>query len=343
MENKGEYRDLDELVNERLNQASQTEILDFAKRYRKNSIISTCFILLIILALLLCLFLFEGTDLTFIFLMIFCFGGLVIIMTLYIYTLYTRFTDRELFFKYNYKNVLTEILNEEIEQYQPNSRFKYIKERMKQSNIQKKIIKTQLPEDFVVTRELLLSNVGWTKYKVMIDEEKRQFLFKKGAIVSKIYNFTDLINYEVYENNNQIVSGRAGSSLVGGALFGLGGAIVGSSMSRKVSEKCDQLSVCIRLNDIRNPQILIEYIKNNSINKNSFIYKNARENLQYLCSLLECIMSTSIEKKGNHSSKVIENIPMSKKDELKELKEMLNDNLITNEEYETLKKKLLDL
>ena len=161
----------------------------------------------------------------------------------------------------------------------------------------------------------------------------------------KMYKFSDLINYEVYENGQSKVKGRAGSALIGGAFFGLTGLIVGSSMSRKVEDKCNQLKLIIRLNDLNCPQIVITYVDNVAWDKAGFTYRTMKENLQLVCSALEYIMNaktleqSAVEKTEPQTTK--EEKPL--KEQMLELKEMLDSGLITQEEYELKKKRLLNL
>lgn len=137
--------------------------------------------------------------------------------------------------------------------------------------------------DFVVSKTISVaaSDVGATK--LLIDNEHKLFIYQQGDSLSKSYRFSDLINYEVYENGQIKVKGRAGSALIGGAFFGLTGLIVGSSMGRKIEDKCNQLKLMIRLNDLDCPQIVITYVDNVAWDKMGFTYRTMKENLQQVC------------------------------------------------------------
>jgi hypothetical protein len=177
---------------------------------------------------------------------------------------------------------------------------------------------------------------------ILIDNQNKKFIYQRGKTYSKTYNFSDLINYEVYENGKSQVKGRAGSALIGGAFFGLGGLIVGSSMSRNINEKCNQLKLIIRVNDITCPQIVITYVDNVDWDKRGYTYRAMKENLQSICSTLEFILNAkSVE--GNVVQAETNNGVKSKKEQLQELKEMLEEGLITQEEFEQKKKQILGL
>lgn len=110
--------------------------------------------------------------------------------------------------------------------------------------------------NFVISKTInIKTSSRWTTNKFFIDNINKKFIYCNDNKYSKAYRFTDIINYEVYENGKSKVQGRAGSALIGGAFFGLGGLIVGSSMSKNIDELCNNLKLIIRLNDFENPQI----------------------------------------------------------------------------------------
>jgi hypothetical protein len=179
--------------------------------------------------------------------------------------------------------------------------------------------------------------------KLLINNQSKTFVYQKGTYNSKTYNFSDLINYEVYENGQSQVQGRAGSALIGGAFFGLGGMIVGSSMSRNINDKCNQLQLIIRLNDFNSPQIIIDYCKNSNLDKSSILYRNIKNNLQTVCSMLEYMLNEKTLEQSFATKTTTPAIKVTGKDQLKELKEMLDDGLITQEDYEKKKKQILEI
>ncbi len=207
-----------------------------------------------------------------------------------------------------------------------------------------------LKQDNAIDRNFTLSKAvdilarGWSASKLLIDYQNKQFIYKKGKTFSKTYKFSDLINYEVYENGKSQVQGRAGSALIGGAFFGLGGLIIGSSMSRKINEKCNQLKLIIRLNDLNCPQIMITYVDNVDLDKNDWTYRNMKENIQAVCSMLEYMLNEkTLEKSSTVKQEEKTSEQKSQKEQLQELKEMLDDGLITQEDFEQKKKQILGL
>jgi hypothetical protein len=196
---------------------------------------------------------------------------------------------------------------------------------------------------FVLSKIITVTTTGLFSIKFLIDNQNKKIIFQKGKTNSKTYNFSDLINYEVYENGQSQVQGRAGSALIGGAFFGLGGMIVGSSMSRNINDKCNQLQLIIRLNDFNSPQIIIDYCKNSNLDKSSILYRNIKNNLQTVCSMLEYMLNEKTLEQSFATKTTTPAIKVTGKDQLKELKEMLDDGLITQEDYEKKKKHILEI
>ena len=204
--------------------------------------------------------------------------------------------------------------------------------------------KANVVEGFIVSKEIDIMASGWSSTKLLIDNQNKKFIYQKGKSFSKTYKFSDLINYEVYENGHSKVKGRAGSALIGGAFFGLGGLIVGSSMSRNINEKCNQLKLIIRLNDFNCPQIVITYVDNVDWDKNGWTYRNMKENLQSVCSMLEFMLNEKMLEQSSTVKQVEKTSEQkSQKEQLQELKEMLDDGLITQEDFEQKKKQILGL
>lgn len=196
---------------------------------------------------------------------------------------------------------------------------------------------------FTTTKSINIATTDLSKSKLLIDSNHKLFIYQNGNEVSNPYNFSDLINYEVYENGSSTLKGRAGSALVGGAFFGLPGLIIGGSMSRKLNQKCNQLKLVIRLNDSNLTQIILSYVDNISIDKSSSTYKSLKENLQSVCSELEYIMNSKTLQESASIQTYNLNNNSSLKTQIKELKEMLDEGLITDEEFEQKKKQLLKL
>ena len=114
-------------------------------------------------------------------------------------------------------------------------------------------------------------------------------------------------------------------------------------MSRSIEEKCKELKLFIRLNDIDCPQIILVYAHNVDLDKSGWTYRKMKENVQSVCSILEYMLNEKTLEQScaiEHEEKTVKS---SSKEQLQELKEMLDDGLITQEDYEKKKKQILGL
>lgn len=320
-------QETEKLAKEKLSKMSDEEINIKAKNYKKKLIktpvIFSIISAIIFISIFCCLPLIaEGEPIEtglLVFLIVFA----IAITSIFPISLFIdiRKDPKELVLQALYKEIQHEVVN---------------KTNQTQVNI--------VDSSFIVSKTINIMASGWSSTKLLIDNQNKKFIYQKGKTFSKTYKFSDLINYEVYENGHSKVKGRAGSALIGGAFFGFGGLIVGSSMSRNINEKCNQLKLIIRLNDFDCPQIMITYVDNVDWDKNGWTYRKMKENLQSVCSMLEFMLnektleqSSAVKQEGKTVS------TKTNKEQLQELKEMLDDGLITQEDFEKKKKQILGL
>lgn len=196
--------------------------------------------------------------------------------------------------------------------------------------------------NFVVSKTIPIQNNGLVTQQILIDNLHKKFIYQNGKKQTKPYLFSDIMSYEVYENEKSEVKGSIGSALIGGAFLGLGGAIIGGSAGREINQNVTQLKLIIRVADFDSPLIEVNYIKHLPYEKNSRIYKKMISNIQLICSQLEYMMNEkTLEQSTNQTKNASEE--KSSKEQLQELKELLDDGLITQEDYEQKKKQILGL
>ena len=196
-----------------------------------------------------------------------------------------------------------------------------------------------------------------------VDDIKKQWFIQRGnfnGILPKICNYSDLIEFEVLEDGGSIakgttkgkVSGKTGSAIVGGLLFGPVGAVIGASGKRKTSSKtttvtkntCTSLSVNITVNDLQSPRIGISLITS-EVGKETAIYYNAISSAKNIAATLAYIQSGKKEEelmkaqledeKSNNSKGSVE--------DLEKLYDLKEKGIITEEEFEVKKKQILGL
>lgn len=176
--------------------------------------------------------------------------------------------------------------------------------------------------------------------KFQIDDTNKTWLIDNRNILNKtmpkIYNYSDILDYELLEDGESIASGGLGRALVGGVLFGGVGAIVGGVTGNKKSKSiCNSLRIKITTNDINNPVVYADFL-NTSTKKDSIIYKTWFDLAQKCLSTLQVITN------GNQEE-VKEKPVESSADEILKFKNLLDQGIITQEEFEAKKKQLLGL
>lgn len=122
------------------------------------------------------------------------------------------------------------------------------------------------------------------EYKKMlaVDSVHKKFaLVDYSAESVTIANYSEFLNYEIYENSNMVISGGA----IGG--FGLG------FFGAEASGQCKDLRLIMRITDPNNPHIAYDVLPrtmfNMGIHKNSKAYRDCLASLQQLVSFFEVI------------------------------------------------------
>lgn len=95
----------------------------------------------------------------------------------------------------------------------------------------------------------------------------------------RVFSYSDLMSVQIIENNevsyNKSTIRTVGGTIVGGALLGGVGAVVGGlSGSSKKKEVIESLKVRLLIRDINSPTIDLYYVSNNKLNKTDPFYIN---------------------------------------------------------------------
>lgn len=179
---------------------------------------------------------------------------------------------------------------------------------------------------------------------IEFDEEKKQWLIPDGFYGKKIkphiYNYDDIIDFELLEDGESISKGGLGRAVAGGILFGGVGAIVGGATGGKKSKAiCTSLMIKITVNDLNNPTVYINYITTATKNS-SLLYKAAYQNAQNCLSTLQLVRNSNQKSLQNN---INTETTVSGADEILKFKNLLDNGIITQEEFEAKKKQLLGL
>lgn len=217
-------------------------------------------------------------------------------------------------------------------------------------------LKTSTPEQIKERMEFALKETEENKKRVQnfnptlkeggyiwFDDMNKWFVLPKGTFSSKIDNchvfkYDELLDFEVLEDGNTITKGGFGKAIVGGAVFGLAGAIAGGT-SKKSKQVCTKLEIKITTKNIDDPVIYLNLI-NAEFKKDGLIYKTASKSVQNILSKFQIIVNQLEKEKG---VSVENNSNISAADEIKKFKELLDSGVISQEEFDVKKKQLLGL
>jgi len=110
---------------------------------------------------------------------------------------------------------------------------------------------------------------------------------KIGA--NDIYDFEDLIGYELLEDDSIVTSGGVGQALIGGALFGGFGAVAGGITGKRVQKKkVESLIIKVTLNNFSAPCIMMPLITK-PMKTNSKEYQSAFNQAHQILAALDVI------------------------------------------------------
>lgn len=194
--------------------------------------------------------------------------------------------------------------------------------------IEKKLEELQFKED--KTLYLTLNGIS---PKIKIDMHNKQIAlcdYNKDEL--KIIPFQSLLECQIIEDNETVLAGGVGRAVVGGALAGGAGAIVGAT-TRKSKDIAKNLSIKIITSDLNDSLIVIPILENET-NRESDKYKKAWTIAQETHATISSIIKTS----SNHLSVHAIADPLSQIEALSKLKEQ---GVLTEEEFSKKKDELL--
>ena len=176
---------------------------------------------------------------------------------------------------------------------------------------------------------------------IKFDDNAKKILFPKTLLTkARIYDYSELLGYEILEDGNTITKGGLGSAVVGGALFGGIGAVVGGlTGGKKSKEVVKSLKVKIVLDNKVVPAEYIELLKT-EFKKDGFVYRAAKQEAEDIIAILTSISAENEKNQINNSNTQNTNDPII---EVKRYKELLDNGIITQEEFDKKKKELLNL
>ncbi len=147
--------------------------------------------------------------------------------------------------------------------------------------------------------------------------------------------FDAIVDYDVVENGNTVNKKGLGTAVVGGVLFGGAGALIGHSMGKKQMQEITDMYIKISTQITGYSVVRIKLISGRT-KSNSFTYKAATKLAEEIMSLLAT--ATSMVGNGDQSDQAAS---LSVADELMKLSQLLDSGVLTQQEFDEQKSRLL--
>lgn len=165
-----------------------------------------------------------------------------------------------------------------------------------------------------------------------------------------IFDLKNMLDVSLRKNEKKIAEtkGGMGGALVGAALFGTAGAIVGSNMTKKTTTKTQVTSLKINIltRNYKDPLWTIKFLENRNPDQSEYLKlaKSAEE----IYSILQAWFKEANEIKPNVTKANTNKVKLEKNEKddvskLREYKKLLDEGIITSEEFELKKKQILNL
>ena len=171
------------------------------------------------------------------------------------------------------------------------------------------------------------------------DNKTKQILIARKLLTDyRLYNFSDVINYKENVVGSHISKHhRVARGLAGGALLGGAGMVAGALTGGKDYDAVSRLSISIFFKDGTTYEDV--FLKGDTKTE-GIIYNVAIKGMNSLIGKLESILveNNSVANDKAQPKEMSENAQ-----KLRDLKALLDDGVITNEDFEARKKQLLNL
>lgn len=194
------------------------------------------------------------------------------------------------------------------------------------------------------------------RYAFVIDNVGRK-IYYINSIRTKEVLFDQIISVEILEDNTLLSSKSTtrtvGGALLGGALAGGAGMVVGGlSGDSKQKKKVSKVSVKIKLRDYSTPSIMIECFDAHELtgyneikttdNLYGHFYKDELQNAQKIADYVSVIIDeVDRQEKQSQVARPISAEGVSVADELKKLASLKEQGILSEEEFQVQKEKLL--
>ena len=163
---------------------------------------------------------------------------------------------------------------------------------------------------------------------------KKWAVLEQDIGIKDIFSFSDILNFELIEDGQRYEQrGGVTRAVVGGAIFGTVGAVVGSQTAKGKSS-ISQMYICVYTKQSNRSFVKINLI-NSATSTDSGAYIDAKDRALLIMSKFAIMQHEDreeAERKSSYSDAA---------EQIKKYKELLDCGALTREEFEDIKKKLM--
>ncbi len=184
-------------------------------------------------------------------------------------------------------------------------------------------------KQFVSERNNWIFNPDFKNAYIEIDHQNEIIHFPKQF--GRYFRFDELESVEVSEDGEVVSKSGLGRAIAGGVLFGGAGAIVGGITGKKQQEMVNSLKLIIKINNRWIKEKEISFLTSQT-KRNGSLYKLSLTNANSIKDALEHCVPTSVSaSNGNSMSQLVQ------------LKELLDQGIITQSDFDAKKKQILGI
>lgn len=195
------------------------------------------------------------------------------------------------------------------------------------------------------------------RYAFVLDDIGRRVYYISST--TKEIAFDDIISVEIMEDNtilsSKSTSRTIGGALIGGALAGGAGMVVGGlSGDSKQKKKVSKVTVKIKIRDYSTPTLLMECFNAYELTAGNYseikpddtlygsFYKTELKNAQKISDYISVVIDeVDREDKQSQTERTLPTTNFSVAEELTKLAKLKADGILTDEEFQVQKAKLL--
>lgn len=164
----------------------------------------------------------------------------------------------------------------------------------------------------------------------------------KTDVNPPLFRYDEIIDYELSEDGNTVTKGGIGSAMVGGALFGGVGAVVGGIHGKKSQTQIKSINLHISLSNPYVQSLDIEFVvPGMKVMSGDYLHKKYKTTANNVIALLDGMCREVEAEQQKPAPAAAPASAHSVADEIMKYKQLLDCGAITEEEFKAKKKQLL--